>query len=743
MQRFRFSEETLLPVPCFPVLYFFLATSLPLGLLAFDYVSPAQCGLLMTVVLVVGALIFPPRRGHVMAGLLGLAIAGLHLIAPWRTYEQYANEQPQTVLIDGIVIDEKVPMSDALDWLGEPRTVRVKLNAIRLNPRAEWEPCKGVILMRDPTPECTYGAHIEAQGRLEQPFAPTLPGSMHYRNYLKTQGIQHILWPTRASIIVREAAPSGRHRIMATLFRAREAAVVRMLAHLKNDTNREVLAAMTVGMRHGLDPDTRTTYIRSGMIHLFAISGLHVGIIYAILLGLAALFRIPFSTRYLALPVLLIVYVAATGAAPSAMRAWLMLTVWSVGRGLKRPVVATNTILVAALALLMWNPYAIFHSGFQFSFVIVLCLVWGWQRGRVLLAMLEEKRRWVPAAATQDGRVYKVVQFLSRSLASMTCAWLGGIGLTAFYNGLFLPVAVLTNTLVCLGASVIIALALLQLGVSFVGGFVAAGVGWLLELSLTLLRGLASIGADYGGVMSIAQPSLWMVALYYVLLLLFFSRPLGGRRRVWLGAATAASVALMVAGVGQRHRPGDVTILLARDNVTPVILVNTQPHGPILINTGGKRFGRALGEWLSACGFADLDTVVVLDNRVAWYGGLASVAQKSPPRRIAVVAPSKRGVEALEKTAWDANSQISLFLGAESAVNNAIRVRADRRTRDDMSFLIDIDGLTAEETLRVELHIDQVNGSRVKVERPAVADSAQEWEFRYSRVDRMVVAEGI
>lgn len=74
--------------------------------------------------------------------------------------------------------------------------------------------------------------------------------------------------------------------------------------------------------------------------------------------------RVPFSSRYFAAPVILLIYVFATGAAPSAMRAWLMLTVWAVGRGLKLPVMTTNTVMFAALLLLLWNPFCIFHSGF-------------------------------------------------------------------------------------------------------------------------------------------------------------------------------------------------------------------------------------------------------------------------------------------------------------------------------------------------------------------------------------------
>ena len=151
---------------------------------------------------------------------------------------------------------------------------------------------------------------------------------------------------------------------------------------------------MTLGFRQSLSLEDKEIYIRSGMIHILAISGLHVGMVYSLIhLGLTVL-DTSFTNRHFVAPCIALIYVIATGAAPSAMRAWLMLTLWAVGRGLKLLVMPINTILVAASMLLMLNPFFVFQSGFQFSFVVVLSLITGWDSDQKRLCRV--RRTWYP-----------------------------------------------------------------------------------------------------------------------------------------------------------------------------------------------------------------------------------------------------------------------------------------------------------------------------------------------------------
>jgi len=110
------------------------------------------------------------------------------------------------------------------------------------------------------------------------------------------------------------------------------------------------------------------------------------------------------------------------------------------------------------------------------------------------------------------------------SFISMTTAWLGGIGLTAYYNNMFLPAAIFTNMIVCTLAWLIISLTVLKLLASFLIVLCPAVVaGKLLMLPLSFMRHLAEFSAVYGGVVIVPTPPLILTLAYYGLVAGFFS----------------------------------------------------------------------------------------------------------------------------------------------------------------------------------------------------------------------------
>ncbi len=106
---------------------------------------------------------------------------------------------------------------------------------------------------------------------------------MNYRHYLRVRGITHIYKADTLS--VDEAGISTRRRMVRGFLRLRDRMLTRIVEHIERPDDRYILAAMTLGFRQGMDrgPIARI-YPRSGMIHLVAISGLHVGVLFTVLL---------------------------------------------------------------------------------------------------------------------------------------------------------------------------------------------------------------------------------------------------------------------------------------------------------------------------------------------------------------------------------------------------------------------------------------------------------------------------
>ena len=165
--------------------------------------------------------------------------------------------------------------------------------------------------------------------------------------------------------------------------------------------------AMLLGQRHELTDDAKSLFMRSGTMHLFAISGLHIGVIAAVLHGLLRALRISRLTAFIIGSGLLLGYVDLIGQTPSAVRAWLMITCFHGARVWRAPGNSVAAIAASALLVLLWDPMQLFSAGFQMSYAIVFALLlYGvplgehWQRlvqpwRDLPVASLSPRQRWV------------------------------------------------------------------------------------------------------------------------------------------------------------------------------------------------------------------------------------------------------------------------------------------------------------------------------------------------------------
>lgn len=139
-----------------------------------------------------------------------------------------------------------------------------------------------------------------------------------------------------------------------------------------------VVSALTLGDRSGVTSELRQEWASVGAMHVLAVSGLHVGIIYLLISVMArGLLRFKWGRIVRACLILCIVWLYAfiTGLSPSVMRASAMFTFIVVGESLKRPVTVYNSLGVSAFFLLVVDPYLLYYVGFQLSYLAVLGIV--------------------------------------------------------------------------------------------------------------------------------------------------------------------------------------------------------------------------------------------------------------------------------------------------------------------------------------------------------------------------------
>lgn len=131
---------------------------------------------------------------------------------------------------------------------------------------------------------------------------------------------------------------------------------------------RGYILASFLGVR---DPELEKEHRVAGTVHLLAISGFHVGLVFA----LVWLVTKSMPGKFYIISFIVWFYVVLAGASVSAVRAALMLQVALWGRIIGRPSSALNTVCVAGLAMLLWNPWIFWDVGWRLSVVAVLTLI--------------------------------------------------------------------------------------------------------------------------------------------------------------------------------------------------------------------------------------------------------------------------------------------------------------------------------------------------------------------------------
>ncbi|GIV58781.1 MAG: DNA internalization-related competence protein ComEC/Rec2 [Rhodothermaceae bacterium] len=232
-----------------------------------------------------------------------------------------------------------------------------------------------------PPPE---GSRIRVQGRLEHLPRPRNPADFDYGTYLRRQGVSALLdVETTGEITVLAAKPGG---LSGWLVAARAYVRATLDRHVPGVQPRAMMQALLLGDRRDLDRNLRANFASTGLMHVLAVSGLHVLLVGFVVFDLLrpllmrrigsrwSWLTIEYTRSFVTLT-LLVLYLGLTGAPPSAVRAVLMAALFLTANLLQRHSPSLNTLGVAALVMLLLDPMQLFDVGFQLSFAAVAGIV--------------------------------------------------------------------------------------------------------------------------------------------------------------------------------------------------------------------------------------------------------------------------------------------------------------------------------------------------------------------------------
>ncbi|MFN5170343.1 MAG: ComEC/Rec2 family competence protein [Cyclobacteriaceae bacterium] len=320
------------------------------------------------------ALRFPRQRIVIgTAGLLAVAAFGyLHV------YNSSHSNQPAHLLAgaDSVRAYKAVVVGGPQE---RNKSIKYKVEVIQVLKGA-WQNAHGRVnlyISRKDTARLQYGDRILLKGRPTELMPPQNPGEFDFKRYLSFQNIyhQHFVRPGEWQLLEQRS----RQGLLYYAHVARAWCTDILRLHVSGEREQAIAVALVLGVTDGIDTDLQHAYAASGAMHVLAVSGLHVGILYGIILLLMKpLERFAGSRWWVALVSLILLWGFAfvTGLSPSVLRAVTMFSFVAVARPFGRATNIYNTLAASAFVLLLYDPFMIMSVGFQLSYLAVLGIVY-------------------------------------------------------------------------------------------------------------------------------------------------------------------------------------------------------------------------------------------------------------------------------------------------------------------------------------------------------------------------------
>lgn len=694
-----------------PLIGFCFAEALGILLAYYEMISLQHLCTLCAGAFLVAAACRSGRKRLILAILVFLVLGYVSMYRGNMAESDLARWDGQVAEITGVVtkveVKERCLSLTVFTELGGP--VGEWLVAVREKVLLQLECEKGTYPIE--YPYSLTGKKVRCTGRLALPDGRRTPGGFDYRLYLRGRNIHMLL---RASRFRFEVFETERHFLHGLSLA--KGKFLGMSSERMSPEGFAMLAGLLFGEKNYIQEDVYEGFRESGMGHIFAVSGLHVGLLYAVLLKLSDGWR---RDRAVLLMISAIfIYAMLANFSSSVMRASFMALAAMLARTFRGRYDLISSASAAALLLMTIRPCQLFDSGFQLSFLAAYSIGVALPVAELRIQALAERQRkaWI----TSVGNVVAPCVVIQAGMAP----------LIAFHFLIFAPAGFFVNPPALLLAGILLPAGLLMflislpLALSGNLGWAGAALSEILFPALTgvaeclssLLMKLSLIGQSFPGGGLRPAPPLGMMLVFYGLYFLCFSETkyilLRRKKYATLALLTAACLAV---AIGSPRVCGISDSLMPWTYNTPLVTFLDVGQGDcihirkgdinILVDGGGsfyKDVGKTiLQPYLLKNGVAEIDIAFVTHGDLDHRKGIQDLSCRMPVNTLALSYPycndpgSFSDISAARTVYLSAGDSVQagedlLFqvLGPEKSVSPAVE-----ENEKSLVMMLDCDGL--------------------------------------------------
>ena len=477
---------------------------------------------------------------------------------------------------------------------------------------------QGLILVNTYLGNCPYeyGDVLKIKGKLEKPIGQKNFGEFDYELYLARERIFTCLniWQEKDIQKIGEDNSS----FLVTFSLSARNKIKEVTTQTLPPPYNYLLVGMLLGEKRFIPADLKEVFAEAGIMHILAVSGLHVGIIAMALLFFLSMLRLPKKPKLLILISILIMYASITGFRPSVLRATIMFILLIGGKLINRSRNLNISLFFAAFLILLSNPLILYDAGFLLSFIVTFFII--------------------NLAPILQGLFSKVVVWITNPLAVSTAAWIGIFPLSAYFFTKVSMISIVSNIFIIplTGIAVILGFVTFFVGlISISLASMIAGINYLILNLITLIaKSFSSLPFAF---IYVAQPSVIVIILYYLMVLfiieMFCKKTLSQKIKKKAGLIVLSLISLII--IVQVFYPvDDLKVNFINVGEGDCILIEAPGKTNILIDGGGTPLSdfdvgsKIVVPYLRRKGINEIDLLILTHPHIDHLEGVLPVLEE-------------------------------------------------------------------------------------------------------------------